>query len=193
MNDDNERIHAFLDGELDSASGFSSDEKHHLLKYKNVLNELESAHVHPPEGFAEQIVAALPNKIRQTIGERIRSLWPSGRTWITPVLAGATAAAILILLIPGLIADNRDLAVLFEVHAPDANRVELIGSFNNWKRGEILLEGPDASGHWSVSVPLQHGRHEYLFVIDGKEFQADPSAPFQRPDGFGRINSLMDI
>ena len=193
MNDDNDRIHAILDGEKDSSSGLPDEDEKRLLTYRRILDKLESAHILPPEGFTEQVIAALPDKVRQPFRERIRSLWPSGQTWITPVLAGAMAAVIIMMAIPHVFDTDQNSNVTFELHAPTADRVELIGSFNNWERGEIFLEGPDASGYWSVTVPLHHGRHEYLFVVDGKEFLADPSAPYHRPDGFGRINAILDI
>ena len=193
MNDDTNRIHAFLDGETDISSEPTANESERLRTYKRILRELESAHIHPPEGFVQQVATALPDRNRIALKARIRSLWPSGRTWITPVLAGAMTAAIIITIIPHVFGTRESFNVTFELHAPTANRVELIGSFNNWERGEILLEGPDATGYWSVSVPMHHGRHEYLFVIDGKKFLADPSAPFHRPDGFGRINAILDI
>jgi hypothetical protein len=70
--------------------------------------------------------------------------------------------------------------------------VELIGSFNHWSRGTIYLSGPDASGHWAVTIPLNSGRHEYQFLVDG-ELVIDPKAPLYRPDGFGQKNAVLDI
>jgi 1,4-alpha-glucan branching enzyme len=95
-------------------------------------------------------------------------------------------------LLLGVGSDDQTL-VAFELHAPDARSVELVGSFNGWAVGEFRLDGPDATGHWSITVPLPEGRHEYQFLIDGKRWIADPKATIRRPDGFGRSNAVLEI
>ena len=81
----------------------------------------------------------------------------------------------------------------FELHAPGAGRVELLGTFNNWQTDDIVLVGPDASGHWTAKVELPEGRHEYIFLVDGDRWLADPKAATHRPDGFGRVNTVINI
>ena len=87
---------------------------------------------------------------------------------------------------------HNGVLVTFELHAPQAQSVELIGSFNDWARGTIRLSGPDASGHWVVTIPLPSGRYEYQFLVDG-ELVPDPKALLYRPDGFGQKNAVLDI
>ena len=50
----------------------------------------------------------------------------------------------------------------------------------------------DASGTtWSARIPLEPGRHEYAFVVDGQRWVIDPLAP-QVPDaGFGPTNAVV--
>ena len=58
--------------------------------------------------------------------------------------------------------------------APAARRVTLVGDFNDWDpRAYPMKRHPD--GNWLLEVPLTHGHHHYLFVIDGKP-ALDPKA-----------------
>ncbi len=54
---------------------------------------------------------------------------------------------------------------------PDAKKVILFGSFNNWKEGELFMN-KTASG-WELPYTLGPGNYEYRLKIDGKDF-ADP-------------------
>lgn len=65
--------------------------------------------------------------------------------------------------------------VNFYCHAtPDAKSVRLVGDFNNWDINSTPMHRqPD--GCWFVQVPLTHGHHQYLFVVDG-EPHLDPKA-----------------
>src|SRR5262245_45312850 len=50
--------------------------------------------------------------------------------------------------------------------APDAKQVYLMGDFNEWSPTSLPMERrPD--GWWSLQVPLSHGHHQYLFLVDG--------------------------
>jgi 1,4-alpha-glucan branching enzyme len=90
-------------------------------------------------------------------------------------------------------AETSKVTFHFELHAPGADHVELLGTFNHWKSGDIVLNGPDASGHWTAEVALPVGRHEYIFLVDGKRWVADPKAATHRPDGFGRVNTVIKV
>jgi hypothetical protein len=53
------------------------------------------------------------------------------------------------------------------------------------------MERTPTGGTWSVVVPLSAGRHEYAFVVDGKQWLPDPSAPLAPVDGLGAPNSVV--
>lgn len=79
--------------------------------------------------------------------------------------------------------------VRFELSAPSASRVALVGSFNEWNPVMTPLIR-DASGKWVVAVQLPPGRHVYAFVVDG-DVTADPHAPRAADDDFGSPNSVV--
>ncbi len=80
----------------------------------------------------------------------------------------------------------------FSLHAPQATRVAIVGSFNEWAPDKDLLSGPDRHGDWHITLPLAPGRYEYLFVIDRKVWLADPPA-VSIDDGFGGKNSVVFV
>lgn len=79
--------------------------------------------------------------------------------------------------------------VKFVFVAPTASRVSLVGDFNAWdpERTPMARTG----GTWTVTLPLEPGRHLYSFVVDGTQWLPDPSAPLAPEDGFGHSNSVV--
>jgi hypothetical protein len=147
---------------------------------------------------------------------RARWAWLTGvrSLQLSPVAGAAMAAGLvgvgvllgLDLASPGPIADTRfgreDSAlaegrdpirdgVKFVLVAPQAARVSLVGDFNRWDPSATPMERTPTGGTWSVVVPLSAGRHEYAFVVDGKQWLPDPSAPLAPVDGFGAPNSVV--
>jgi hypothetical protein len=80
--------------------------------------------------------------------------------------------------------------VRFELAAPQASRVSLVGSFNEWNPRATPLVRDASSGKWIASVRLPPGRHVYAFVVDG-DVTADPAAPRAADDDFGSKNSVV--
>jgi len=80
--------------------------------------------------------------------------------------------------------------VRFELSAPRASHVALVGSFNEWNPVATPLSREPATGKWVVSLRLPPGRHVYAFVVDG-DVTADPSAPRAADDDFGSPSSVV--
>lgn len=56
---------------------------------------------------------------------------------------------------------------VFREWAPHANRIYLIGEFNNWKRTSAYALSPTGSGNWEIKLPemfLHHGDLYKLFI-----------------------------
>ncbi len=162
---------------------------------EKVLERLAKHRMKAPEGFAERVMESLPEWSKPTLRDRMADFWPTHGRWIAPSCAGA-AAMLLVVFGLGrmeLPAEARQVTFHFELHAPGADQVELLGTFNHWRPGDIVLNGPDASGHWTAEVALPPGRHEYIFLVDGERWLADPKAATHRPDGFGRVNTVIKV
>ena len=86
---------------------------------------------------------------------------------------------------------QRSIAAVFRLKAPNAKRVSVVGTFNEWDPRADPLGGPDRDGVWSLSLPLPPGRYRYMFVVDGVRWVIDPTARAAEADGFGGRNSLL--
>ena len=75
---------------------------------------------------------------------------------------------------------------------PGARTVEAAGDFNGWNPARTPLE-QISNGAWTVTIPLQPGRYEYMYVVDGQQWIADPFAAEQNDDGFGSRNAVLEV
>ena len=86
-------------------------------------------------------------------------------------------------------ADQHAVQFVF-VHA-GAQRVALVGDFNDWDARATQMTRA-ANGVWSIVLPLRPGRFAYSFVVDGRLWFADPQAPLGTND-FGRPSSVVYV
>lgn len=73
---------------------------------------------------------------------------------------------------------------------PQATSVALVGDFNDWQPAAMSRD--DATGGWSVRIPLAAGRYQYQFVINGTQHVTDPTATMASGD-FGSPNSVITV
>jgi len=81
---------------------------------------------------------------------------------------------------------NRPRKVQFEFVAPEAKEVHLAGNFNNWNAGACLMK-KGKNGVWKTILPLEPGKYEYRFFIEGN-WENDPSSSCCVPNEFGTQN-----
>jgi 1,4-alpha-glucan branching enzyme len=86
-----------------------------------------------------------------------------------------------------------DGGVQFICYAPKAHRVVIVGDFNNWSTAADPMYDREEKGAWSITLPLQSGRYEYKFLIDGEKWIPDPGNPKKTKDGFGSQNSVVEV
>ena len=79
----------------------------------------------------------------------------------------------------------------FKLQAPQAKKVSLVGSFNNWNTKGLAAK-KDSGGHWAVKVNLKPGRYEYKFLVDGN-WVNDPHCNQYVPNSFGTQNCVIEI
>ena len=82
--------------------------------------------------------------------------------------------------------------VTFILVAPGARTVALAGDFDGWDRSRMPMRR-EASGLWTLDVSLAPGRYQYAFVVDGRQFVADPAAPRALGDDFGQPSSVVTV
>ena len=57
---------------------------------------------------------------------------------------------------------------------PGVKEIFLTGSFNNWSKTANKMIGPDSRNLFTTKVVLKPGKHEYKFLLEGKDFRPDP-------------------
>jgi hypothetical protein len=75
---------------------------------------------------------------------------------------------------------------------PGARSVSVAGDFNGWNPSQTTMDRSDG-GVWTTTIELKPGRYQYMFVIDGKKWIADPLAREDAGDGFGSNNAVLDV
>ena len=71
-------------------------------------------------------------------------------------------------------AKNMAKPVNFYYAKPDARSINLVGDFNDWNPNSLPMQRR-VDGWWFIQVPLTHGHHHYLFIVDGAP-TLDPKA-----------------
>jgi hypothetical protein len=208
-----DRIAAWLDGEL-PLEALTPQEQAEARALQSTIRRAASRIARTPApDLTGRVMEALPpapaRPAREAAGARLSawlgSLVPRPGTSLRPAMAVAAAALVIGFglgrLAPATGPADGDLAlaadspraqtfVRFEIEASGATDVRLAGSFSDWEARYQLT--PLGDQRWSVTVPLEPGVHDYLFVIDDELFVVDPFAP-RVPDGFGGYNSRLAL
>ena len=79
----------------------------------------------------------------------------------------------------------------FKLYAPQAKKVSLAGSFNNWDPKGVSAK-KDSRGNWMAKASLKPGRHEYKFMVDGS-WMNDPRCTACVPNSFGSHNCVIEV
>ena len=79
----------------------------------------------------------------------------------------------------------------FELAAPAAKHVELVGNFTHWQQSPISLR-KSRDGMWRASVILGLGRHEYRFLVDD-QWCDDPKCARHEPNPYGGQNDVRQV
>ena len=128
------------------------------------------------------------NWLLRPVTFRLRPVW-------TLAVAAAAVAVIFLPFRERATPGAEEGVAQFVGHFPGARSVEVVGSFNDWRRGALALRDDDNDGIWHGAVVLPTGQHEYMFVVDGERWVADPLAGRYVDDGFGagRQNALLIV
>ncbi len=105
--------------------------------------------------------------------------------------AAMAASAGAVIATDGAAADG---ATRFSCRAPSgAATVTVAGTFNDWNVSTHPMVDADQDGVWEADIPLEAGRYEYMFVVDGETWLVDDAATEFAPDGFGGKYSVLHV
>lgn len=86
---------------------------------------------------------------------------------------------------------SRAKPTVFKFYAPQARKVCLAGTFNNWDVTSLAAK-KDSKGTWSIKINLKPGRYEYKFVVDGSWLN-DPRCTSCVDNSFGSCNCIVEV
>jgi len=163
------------------------------------------------DSFEETLVAAIRADvpIERPVSRRTlfsKAWWSAPSIQLSPLATLAAAACLVAVAVFGTqrtrrlesrrIAPTAAIAVhdtvtyVRFVFVGDAKTVSLVGDFNAWAPTPLARTVDGRA--WSASVPLQTGRHEYAFIVDGKQWTLDRFAP-SSSDEFDAASSVITI
>ena len=113
----------------------------------------------------------------------------------------AVAASVALLIAAGFLAwfwglrpGRQEVLVRFELVAPEARNVNLVGDFSDWDPHRLAMKDVSGEGDWQIAIRLKRGRvYTYNFLLNGRRWIADPSSLRHVDDGFGGTSSVLDL
>jgi 1,4-alpha-glucan branching enzyme len=75
-----------------------------------------------------------------------------------------------------------------------AERVNLVGEFNDWDTTATPMTRHRSDANWKVSVELKAGqRYRFRYLVDGKEWRNDWHADDHVDNPYGSYDSVVDL
>ena len=86
---------------------------------------------------------------------------------------------------------GKSIPVILKYDAPKAQSVTIAGDFNDWDTERTKLK-KNMGGLWEITLKLTHGRHRYVYVVDG-ECVLDPNAHGAEKTDEGYKTSMLFV
>jgi hypothetical protein len=180
----------------------NNDEDQELLALKRLIYLIPDSEA--PAGLTESILSSLEPKIVPGWLRIYRwALRPRTVTFQPLKLVPAAVVLVLGLAIAIQFGPGREdrggtgheelIPVTFTLSYQRAERVSVVGSFNQWNPASHKMHQLGNRNTWVLELRLPAGRHEYAFLVDGKMVVPDQSSPFYQSDGFGNRNSVLFV
>ena len=80
--------------------------------------------------------------------------------------------------------------ITFEFYAPQAQKVQVAGTFNDWNPSKTPLK--KERDKWKTTLGLPPGRYEYRYWVDG-DWQNDQRPVECAPNPFGTWNCILEV
>jgi 1,4-alpha-glucan branching enzyme len=89
--------------------------------------------------------------------------------------------------------DGKNVRVTFELPSSIwAERVNLVGDFNDWSTTHDEMRQANASGKWRISLILPVGRqYQFRYLVNGHDWHNDWHADEYVSNRFGTDNSVV--
>ena len=75
-----------------------------------------------------------------------------------------------------------------------AERVNLVGEFNDWDTMATPMSRNRTDANWRVTLELEKGRrYKFRYLVDGKEWLNDWHADDHAENPYGSYDSILDL
>jgi 1,4-alpha-glucan branching enzyme len=89
---------------------------------------------------------------------------------------------------------KNEILVHFTLTAPNARQVAVVGDWNSWQPDINKLVDDDGDGVWELKLKISAGKeYRYQFLIDGERWVPDPNSLINLADGFGGVDSVLQL
>jgi hypothetical protein len=134
-------------------------------------------------------------------GSPFRAVLGALRWGIVPRLRLVLAVVAVLLVVGGILSwfrgiqlGREDTLVRFELVAPEAQSVNLVGDFSDWDPHRFAMKDATGEGSWQITIRLKKGQvYTYNFLMDGRQWISDPNSLRQVADGFGGESSVLEL
>ena len=192
------RIHRVLDEELDRAA-LSAEERALVARFDRAVAGLAEVPAAPGGSLQRRVLGIIRRPLESPVA-RLRR-WLTSPQPVTVSLRPVYTLVLAVLLVallwraPGSTPrlSAQEGVAQFVARFPEAHSVAVVGAFNDWRPEATPLSDDDHDGVWNARVILPAGQHEYMFVVDGERWVADPMAGRYVDDGFGRQNAVLVV
>lgn len=83
------------------------------------------------------------------------------------------------------------MARRFVIYQPGVEKVEIAGSFTDWRT--LPMNRAGASGYWEITLEVPPGEHRFSYILEGDKRLADPTILSRERDDFGGENSIIEV
>ncbi|MDA8123669.1 MAG: glycogen-binding domain-containing protein [Deltaproteobacteria bacterium] len=124
---------------------------------------------------------------------RLEVTRPRVLRFLRPVALAAVAATagLLLLFNPWGQVPYPETPYRFVFYRPDVSRIEITGSFTDWKA--VPMKKVGNSGYWEHTFTLPQGEYRFAYLLDSGERLPDPTIPERETDDFGSENSVLAV
>jgi 1,4-alpha-glucan branching enzyme len=81
--------------------------------------------------------------------------------------------------------------VEFELEDPEATKVSLVGTFNDWNKTANPMK--KENGIWKCTLNLKPGKYEYQFVVNDTDWVVDPKSDNNVKNKYEGKNSIIEV
>jgi hypothetical protein len=164
--------------------------------------------VEPPSGLTEAVMRRISPKRLGWPQRVLRRMRTPFALMPTPVVSGAVAIALVAGIVFGVktftdtpdtgfygsgTAESGAETITFVLEFPSAQKVAVIGSFNQWSPEGFQMRRDAPQAPWQLTLRLPRGQYTYAFLIDDRELVPDPRSLWHQADGFGNLNSTLIV